>query len=271
MSKITPQGHILGWRRDSLDYRDHLFLAPQTVVAKLPPMVDLRPHMPPVYDQGDLGSCTSNAIGGIIQFIRMKTGEQPAFEPSRLFIYYNERSIEHSIAADAGAEIRDGMKSVNQQGVCSETQWPYIATPADPITGLFPVGSAPVTRPPAAAYTSALRYRAINYARVQQTLSQLKGCLAAGYPYVFGFSVFDNIYDVNGNPVVNLPMPNSDSQLLGGHAVAAVGYSDATARFTIRNSWGPRVQDHGYFYMPYQFMTDYQLVGDTWVIRQESA
>src|SRR5436189_287664 len=82
-------------------------------------------------------------------------------------------------------------------------------------------------------------------------LRQIKGCLADGFPFVFGFSVYDSLYDAAGNPVTVLPMPSGTDNLLGGHAVLAVGYDDAKRLFTIRNSWGPNVQDHGYFHMPY--------------------
>ncbi len=84
------------------------------------------PQCPPVYNQGQLGSCTANAIAGAIQFDRMKQKLAPDFTPSRLFIYYNERVIEHSVASDSGAQIRDGIKSVARQGDCPETEWPYV-------------------------------------------------------------------------------------------------------------------------------------------------
>jgi C1A family cysteine protease len=224
--------------------------------------------MPPVYDQLEIGSCTANCIAGAIQFDRLKLKEAPDFVPSRLFIYYNERAVERTIPIDAGAMIRDGIKSVASLGACPETVWPYIATAADPTTNLFPVGSPPVTKPPAQAYTDAKQHVAISYYRVQQTLNQLKGCLAAGYPFVFGFTVFSNIYNSTGNPVVTLTMPSSNDQFLGGHAVMAVGYDDSSYTFIIRNSWGSTVQDHGYFYMPYAYLTENNLSSDFWTIRK---
>lgn len=261
----------MGWKRDSLDHRDFLYSVPRDVLQSLPSQVDLRSTMPPVYDQGEIGSCTANAIGGAVQFDRLKLKESPDWVPSRLFLYYNERDIEHSIPSDAGAMIRDGIKSIVRLGICPETEWPYVATPADPFTGLFPSGSPPVTKPPAKCYTDALQHTAISYLRVTQSFAQLRGCLAAGYPFVFGFTVYSSIYDHNGNPVVNLPMPSSNDQILGGHAVLAVGYNDSTRMFTIRNSWGSNVQDHGYFYMPYNYLTDIDLAADFWTVRRMSS
>ena len=258
----------LGWVRDLPDHRDLVYSAPIRHLQQLPAAVDLRPQFPwPPYDQGQIGSCTANAIAAAIQFDRAKTGKTPDFTPSRLFIYYNERSMEHTVPVDSGAQIRDGIKSAAKQGACPEAAWPYEATPADANTHLFPNGSPPATRPPAAAYTQAGGHKALAYYRVQQSLAQLKGCLAEGFPIAIGFSVYDSMWDASGNPVTVLPMPGGHDAQVGGHAVVVVGYDDAKQLFTIRNSWGPGVQDHGYFYMPYGYAVDPNLANDFWTIR----
>jgi C1A family cysteine protease len=109
------------------DQRDHLYSAPLPVLTSLPPKKDLRSGCPLVYDQGQLGSCTASAISGTIQFEQKNQGAK-VFMPSRLFIYYNERVMEGSVNSDAGAQIRDGVKSVANIGVCPETEWPYDIT-----------------------------------------------------------------------------------------------------------------------------------------------
>jgi C1A family cysteine protease len=114
-----------GWLPDLPDHRDQLYGAPVELAAAPPAKVDLRPQCPLVYDQGQLGSCTANAIAAAIQFDRMKQKLAQVFPPSRLFIYYNERAIEHTIDSDSGAQIRDGIKSVGKQGDCPESEWPY--------------------------------------------------------------------------------------------------------------------------------------------------
>jgi C1A family cysteine protease len=113
-----------GWIPDLPDERDHLYAAPPAVLSALPPYVDLRTQCPVIYDQGMLGSCTANAIGGAIEFDRIKQS-LPDFVPSRLFIYYNERVIEGTVEIDSGAMIRDGIKSVASEGACPEPEWPY--------------------------------------------------------------------------------------------------------------------------------------------------
>src|SRR3981081_4189702 len=108
-----------GWIPDLPDHRDLLFSAPRTILRKLPRKVDLKPKCPPVFDQGEIGSCTANAIGAAIEFDQKKQRSR-AFTPSRLFIYYNERVMENTVNEDSGAMIRDGIKSVAKQGVCPE-------------------------------------------------------------------------------------------------------------------------------------------------------
>jgi len=200
-----------------------------------------------------LGSCTANAIAGAVQFDLMKQ-QLPVFAPSRLFIYFNERVMEHSVASDAGARIRDGIKAVSKQGVCSETVWPYdVARFAE--------------KPPVAAYQEALGQRALQYHTVLRRITQMKGCLAAGFPFVFGFTVYTAFESkaVERTGVVDLP--HGGEKLLGGHAVLAVGYDDATQRFIVRNSWGEKWGQSGYFTMPYAYLLSADLASDFWTIR----
>lgn len=268
MAASTQRRFGLGWVPDLPDHRDFMYSAPLQHLQQLPPSVDLRPQISfAPYDQGRIGSCTGNAIAGAIQFDRIKTGKTPDFTPSRLFIYYDERVMEHSVPADAGAQIRDGIKTVAKQGACKETTWTYDDTPADPNTQLFPAGAKPAEKPSAAAYHEAEGCRAVSYLRVQQSLAQMKGCLAQGFPFVLGFTVYNSMWGANGDPVTVLPMPSGSDSVAGGHAVLVVGYDDAKQWFVIRNSWGPNVQDHGYFYMPYAYATDPHLAQDFWTVR----
>ncbi len=248
-----------GWVPDLPDARDHLYSAPAPVLVTLPPSVDMRPQCPIVYDQGQLGSCTGNAIAGAVQFDRMKQQLKPDFVPSRLFIYYNERVIEGSVGTDSGAQIRDGIKTVDKQGVCSEDMWPY--------------DIARFTRkPPARAYKAARKCRAVSYSRLVANLRQLKGCLADGYPFVFGFTVYESFESEEVARTGVMPMPNlTTEKMLGGHAVLAVGYDDAQQRFIVRNSWGEGWGQKGYFTMPYAYLTDSNLADDLWTIRMVSA
>jgi C1A family cysteine protease len=184
----------------------------------------------------------------------MKQGVK-VFTPSRLFIYYNERDMEGDAGSDSGGAIRDGVKSIASQGVCPETEWPY--TP-----------STFADKPPAQCYADAQDCEAISYQRLaSRNLNQLKGCIASGCPFVFGFTVYDAFESDEVARTGELSMPGPEEQTQGGHAVLAVGYDDATGRFTVRNSWGADWGLNGYFTMPYAYLTSPDLADDFWAVR----
>jgi C1A family cysteine protease len=255
-----------GWMPDLPDNRDHLYAAPLAKLRVLPSKVDLRRRCPKVYNQGQIGSCTANAIAAAIEFDRKKQ-KLSDFIPSRLFIYYNERSMEHSVPLDNGAQIRDGIKSVAKQGACPETEWPYDDTPADSNTNLWPPGAKPAQKPPRSCYSDAKKFRTVSYQRVDRMLAQFKGCLADGYPFVFGFTVYESFESAEVGRTGELKMPEPKEGVVGGHAVLAVGYDDQSQRFIVRNSWGRSWGQKGYFTMPYSYLLTNNLSDDFWTIR----
>jgi C1A family cysteine protease len=243
-----------GWKPDLPDHRDFRLQVKQQTLDTLPASVDLSDTAPAeVYDQGQLGSCTGNAIAAAVEFLLKKQGEE-VFTPSRLFIYYAERVMEHSVKEDAGAMIRDGIKSVNKQGVPHETLWPYNI-------------SQFTKKPRLKAYSDAKLHQSLQYMRVDQTLEQMKGCLASGYPFVVGFSVYESFESSNVAQTGTVPMPTNGEQLLGGHAVLCIGYDDSTGRFLLRNSWGSNWGNKGNFTMLYEYLLNNDLSDDFWTIR----
>jgi C1A family cysteine protease len=254
-----------GWKPDIPDQRDYSYVVPRLTLMALPPSTDLRAECPAVYDQQRIGSCTANAIGGAIEFDMMKEGMQ-AYTPSRLFIYYNERSMEGSVGSDAGAQIRDGIKSVGQLGDCPESEWPYDGRPANP-DGTWPQGHRAAQKPTQQCYTDAIKHKALQYLSVDRNLADMKGCLASGFPFVYGFTVYESFESQAVAQTGNVPMPASTESVVGGHAVLAVGYDDDERRFICRNSWGESWGDAGYFYMPYAYFLDNNLSDDFWTIR----
>lgn len=198
-------------------------------------------------------NCTANSIAGAVEFDLMKENKN-AFMPSRLFIYYNERSMEGTVDSDSGAQIRDGVKSVAGQGDCPEELWPYdINKFAD--------------KPPQTCYDEAVKHKAVQYQRVIRDLNQMKGCLASGYPFVFGFAVYQGFESQEVAQTGHASMPSPGEQAIGGHAVLAVGYDDSQNWFIVRNSWGTGWGMNGYFTLPYAYLLNENLSDDFWTIR----
>ena len=252
MKKLSAVNAWYGWVPDRPDHRDQLYAAIAAPPRRLPPAVDLRAACSPVEDQGKLGSCTANALVGNLEFLEAKAGKKVA-DLSRLFIYYNERVLEGSVNEDAGAMIRDGVKTLVKQGVCTEKKWGYnIAKFA--------------VKPSAACYQQALTHQLQSYHRIL-TLQDMQACLAEGYPFVFGFSVYQAFESSAVAKTGKLNLPKRSEKALGGHAVMAVGYDEATKRFLIRNSWGQDWGMQGYFTMPYAYLEDRNLADDFWALR----
>lgn len=239
------------WKRDRADSRDHKFVPKLTT---LPTNVDLRVNCSAIENQGNLGSCTGNAIAGIIEFLCRRAKKNT--DVSRLFIYYQERVYEGTVGIDSGAYIRDGIKAVNKIGVPTETLWPYNIN-------RFAV------RPSQAAYINAATRKAVAYQRCIN-FSAVKAAIAQGYPVVVGFDVYESFesgtwWQPTGTGIMPYPDKNTE-MLLGGHAVALVGYNDTTNTFIARNSWGTSWGQQGYFYMPYQVIQDSTMSSDFWII-----
>lgn len=237
-----------GWRRPSLPRRRSMFSA--TFDGPLPSSVDLRPGCPAIYDQADLGSCTANALGALAEFIMIKEGK-PAFVPSRLFIYYNERAMEGSVSQDAGAAISDGAQVLAVKGCPHESIWWYN-------TAKFAV------KPNKKVFADGLQHLVDGVSGVEQDLTEMRKTLAAGYPIVGGFTVYDSFESDAAAATGIIPMPKHSENVLGGHAVMLVGYDDSKQWFIVRNSWGTGWGDKGYCYMPYAYWTDSQLSDDFW-------
>ena len=238
-----------GWRRDNPDWRDNIKYI--SIVNSNNTINDLRNKCPPVYDQLSLGSCTANAIAFAYQFDE----KDEEFIPSRLFIYYNERKIENTVDSDSGASLRDGIKTIHNIGVCKEDDWVY-----DP--------NNYTDKPPTFCYKEAKLHRSIKYHRIKQELHQFKACIKSGFPFVFGFSVYESFESSEVSSTGIMPIPQKNEKLLGGHAVAAVGFDDSKKAMIIRNSWGENWGDKGYFYMPYRFIINPAFCSDFWVVEK---
>jgi len=238
-------------QKDVEDARDYIFSG---VHPHLPKYVDLRKLMSPVVNQGHLGSCTANAIVcGLREYLSRRHNDDTRL--SRLFLYWQERSMEGTIEQDSGAMLRDGMKVLHKIGVCSEIEDPYRTTEFR-------------KKPSERSVIDAAKYKITSYERVLN-LESLKVCLAHDFPVVFGFIVYESFESREVTETGIVPMPNKLlEKQLGGHAVCAVGYDDERKQVIVRNSWGKDWGMEGYCYFPYEMFADKTLVNDMWTGRQ---
>lgn len=240
-------------KSDKQDMRDKIYCA-STIKqpSQLPKSVDLRKYLSPVVDQGELGSCTANAIvSGLREYLE-NVSNQKFITLSRLYLYWWERFIENTVNEDSGAYIRDGMKVLKQLGCSPETDYPYVI-------------STFTNEPSPKAIMDGVSYTINEYKRVLN-LNALKISLAEGLPVVTGIKIYSSFESdvVAKTGIVPMPDLNKD-QLLGGHAVLAVGYDDSKQQVIMRNSWGKDWGDKGYFYLPYKYFTDSNgYVTDMW-------
>ena len=241
-----------GWRPDRPDPRDRQYAAIAQPPRRLPAKTDLRAFCPPVENQRSIGSCTAHALVGNLEYLAKKSGRRIA-HLSRLFLYYNARVLEHTANADEGAMIRNGVKTLVQLGVCAERLWPYKIRHF-------------AQRPPVECYAQADGHQVTSYHRIHG-LNQMRQCLAEGYPFVFGLTIFDAF---EAEPISRsgvLHLPKRGEKECGGHSVCAVGYNDATQRLLIRNSWGADWGRKGYFTVPYDYVANPKFADDFWTIR----
>lgn len=226
-------------------------------INKLPATLDLRANMPPVYDQGSLGSCTAQAVAACMYFDQLTSNRQTVVDPSKLFLYWNSRLPIGTTDEDSGASLSDAILSTVTYGACSEGLWPYNI-------GNFR------TRPTLECYQDA--YNCIDVdgcqqAEVNQNVLEIKSVLASNICMVFGIDVYSSFMSVQTANTGVVPIPNTYTEdYYGGHALVLCGYNDYTQMFLFRNSWGQDWGMDGYGWIPYSYVVNSYLAGDIWSV-----
>ena len=221
---------------------------PTNINENIPKKIDLRNKFPEVYDQGKIGSCTANSLCSIFEYDSINN-----FKGSRLFLYYNERLINQETNIDEGASITDGIYCLKKYGICSEKEWPYN------ITNLF-------IKPYDICYENAKNNFVIEAFYIENDIYTIKYWLTKNEPISLGISIYSNFMNITASSTGNVDIPIETDEYLGGHAVIICGYDDITKKFTLRNSWGSHWGDNGYFYLPYDYITNDDLCSDLWII-----
>ena len=252
-SPIEPK-RFYGWKRDQPDHRDLKKTFTQHELNQTPDNVDLRPNCPPIYDQGQLGSCTANGGAAAYQYDEIKQHNSSQFIPSRLYLYYNTRAIEGTIDQDSGAQIRNMIKSMSDKGMCREDQCPYDITKF-------------TQQPSQECYDFGKDHKPLKYERVLQDQSHIEACLNQQLPIIFGFEVYESFESEEVAKTGQVPLPGPNEKLVGGHCTDIVGYDRQSRKFIVRNSWGPNWGDGGYCYFPYEYILNTNLCADFWVVQ----
>ena len=241
-----------GWLPDRPGERDVVFTCMKP--ADFTRIHDLRwaGVIPPVRDQLDAGACTGfgTTAGAWSAMLSDKTFNTPAFHPSELFAYFNGRQDKNN---DTGASIREVVKATSTFGLAPVETW------------LYDVKNVCI-KPSERAFSQALKFKTIKYARVEQTEQAIVNTLASGYPIIFGHLTYENFYKVGKDGLV--PMPKG--KMMGGHCELQIGYNLNTGRVTTQNSWGEGHGDRGYEYFSFEHILNPAYCMDFWVIYEVS-
>jgi len=206
--------------------------------------IDLRDKFNEIFDQGKIGSCTANALTSIFEY------DKPNFKGSRLFLYYNERLYINETHKDEGAYLSDGINSLKSYGICEEKYHPYI------ISNVF-------KEPSNEAYENANKNYILEAFNISNDINEIKKWLIKNEPIAIGIAIYSNFMNSKTGMI---GIPKETDNLIGGHAVIICGFDDKNKRFILRNSWGVYWGDNGYFYLPYDYISNDELCGDLWII-----
>lgn len=238
---------IYSLKKQSKDHRDYIYKIENNIEIKNNHFITDLPKLNcPILDQGTIGSCLANAIYALIYIL--SNGKYPI---SRLHLYMCYRAIDgESLSDDAGGTIRGAMNAIKNYGVSSEIYWPYITNNFDKLA-------------PSKSFVNTYRLNKFTYTFIPQDLNSIKNCLISGKPIVVGITVYSSFETSNVNQYGVIPMPNINNEnLLGGHAILLVGYTDSSKVFKFQNSWGTKWGDNGYGYLPYDYVLNSSLTFD---------
>lgn len=232
----------------------------------LPRQADFSYTIPMIHSQGNLGSCTAQAITLAMESNLMQRGDYRSL--SSLYVYYNARQLAGTIGKDSGTSLCDGIRAICETGACLEETWPY----SDDKQKFK-------QKPPKYAYAEGQSYLDLDNIRhsyVPYHLNAVKYKLAQNIPVIFGIYVYPSFETRTVRETGKIPIPDQRECCKGRHALMFVGYDDDAQAFKFANSWGENWGDHGFGYLSYDYVMNknapatrpYFYTNDMWSIKQ---
>lgn len=266
--------HVFNLRSDnrySPDRHARMLRAPTGV--SLPPKAATSQWKGKTKNQLTKGACTGEMGAEVREllycklwlFEKDKSVLPDDFIASPDFVYLENLKADGDLGNDAGSTIHQTFVTLNQKGVCLESQDPY---------DVSNVSTPPTSEQEAAA----LVYKGGSYHNLPDLIT-MKSCIASGYSCGGGIDVYDSFESSDLSTTGFMPMPGPDESLLGGHAQHFMDYDDtmqfpdgSQGGFFVQNSWGdqwgisaPNRTDRGCYWMPYVYVQQGH-VNDVWMI-----
>lgn len=221
---------------------------PKTIPVVIPPPTySLKVNLTSIVNQGNLGSCVSNAFS-----LNISTQTKNNVNISRLQHYGLCRILDNTpFNQDNGTTIRTACKALLNYGACQETEWPYITSNFNTLS-------------PLSTFKNSKKFYTFTYTFISQNLTSLKTAITTyKTPIIFGFLVYSSFMTNVVSSTGVVPMPNKNTEKLqGGHCMCVVGFDDIKEVFICANSWGTNWGDKGLCYMPYAYLTNSSFAAD---------
>jgi C1A family cysteine protease len=248
---------VYGYVRDLPDSQDFCLRRTTKSSSSFPDEFSLTPQLPPIFDQGKIGSCVFNGIVRQHMFCQARQPGGITSMLSRLYGYYWVRWP--NVIADSGCMPRDAFKLIQKRGLPVETLWPYVDD-----------GKRYMKKPPMSCSRDAKHHTGLVYETVPQTQDDIMACLYGngkspyGFPIGFGAILYESFESSTTAKTGIVTLPKKNESEVGGHYQVIAGWKQIKGKlyFEIHNSWSVAFGDQGRDWMPAEYILDKDLVSD---------